>query len=66
MTVLLVTHFMDEVERLCDRVAVIDRGRVTALGTREELTARTAGQLGPNPRFEDTYLALTGAGSLIP
>lgn len=31
VTVLLVTHFMDEVERLCDRVAVIDRGRMIAL-----------------------------------
>ncbi|HMN60052.1 MAG TPA: ABC transporter ATP-binding protein [Anaerolinea sp.] len=32
-TVLLVTHFMDEAERLCDRVAVIDRGRLVALDT---------------------------------
>ena len=33
VTVLLVTHFMEEAQRLCDRVAVIDRGRVTALDT---------------------------------
>jgi ABC-2 type transport system ATP-binding protein len=31
VTILLVTHFMEEAERLCDRVAVIDRGRVAAL-----------------------------------
>ncbi len=31
MTILLVTHFMEEAARLCDRVAVIDRGRVVAL-----------------------------------
>lgn len=33
VTVVLVSHFMDEVEELCDRVAVIDRGRVVALDT---------------------------------
>ena len=31
-TVVLVTHFMDEAERLCDRVAVVERGRIVALG----------------------------------
>jgi ABC-2 type transport system ATP-binding protein len=30
VTILLVTHFMDEAERLCDRIAVIHEGRVTA------------------------------------
>jgi ABC-2 type transport system ATP-binding protein len=43
-TVLLTTHYMDEAERLCDRVAVIDRGRVIALGTPAELIARTGGE----------------------
>ena len=32
-TVVLVTHFMDEAEHLCDRVAVVDNGKVVALGT---------------------------------
>jgi ABC-2 type transport system ATP-binding protein len=36
-TVLLTTHYMDEAERLCDRVAVIDKGKVIALGTPQEL-----------------------------
>lgn len=36
-TVVLVTHFMDEAEELCDRVAVIDRGRVVALDTPQNL-----------------------------
>jgi ABC-2 type transport system ATP-binding protein len=36
-TVLLTTHYMDEAETLCDRVAVVDRGRVIALGTPAEL-----------------------------
>jgi ABC-2 type transport system ATP-binding protein len=38
-TVLLTTHYMDEAERLCDRVAVVDAGRVIALGTPRELIA---------------------------
>ena len=43
-TVLLTTHYMDEAERLCDRVAVVDRGKVIALGTPAELIASLGGQ----------------------
>jgi ABC-2 type transport system ATP-binding protein len=43
-TVLLTTHYMDEAERLCDRVAIIDRGKVIALGSPRELVARFVGQ----------------------
>jgi len=38
-TVLLTTHYMEEAERLCDRVAVVDHGRVIALGSPRELIA---------------------------
>jgi ABC-2 type transport system ATP-binding protein len=38
-TILLTTHYMDEAERLCDRVAIVDHGRVIALGTPRELIA---------------------------
>jgi ABC-2 type transport system ATP-binding protein len=38
-TVLLTTHYMDEAETLCDRVAIVDHGRVIALGTPRELIA---------------------------
>jgi ABC-2 type transport system ATP-binding protein len=40
-TVLLVTHFMDEAEALCDRIALVDQGRIVAQGTPEELTRGT-------------------------
>jgi ABC-2 type transport system ATP-binding protein len=43
-TVLLTTHYMDEAERLCDRVAVIDHGKVIALGTPRELIAELGGE----------------------
>jgi ABC-2 type transport system ATP-binding protein len=43
-TILLTTHYMDEAERLCDRVAVVDHGRVIALGTPAELIARLGGE----------------------
>ncbi|MEU9097308.1 ABC transporter ATP-binding protein [Streptomyces sp. NPDC048361] len=43
VTVLLVTHFMEEAQRLCDRVAVIDKGRVAALDTPSGLIRRAAG-----------------------
>ena len=43
-TVLLTTHYMEEAERLCDRVAIIDKGKVIALGTPAELIASLGGE----------------------
>jgi ABC-2 type transport system ATP-binding protein len=43
-TVMLTTHYMDEAERLCDRVAVVDYGRLIALGTPAELIAQLGGE----------------------
>jgi ABC-2 type transport system ATP-binding protein len=43
-TVLLTTHYMDEAERLCDRVAVVDHGKVIALGSPHELIASLGGE----------------------
>ncbi|CAL9420720.1 ABC transporter ATP-binding protein [Nocardiopsis sp. TNDT3] len=42
VTVVLVTHFMDEAERLCDRLALIDSGRVAALDTPDGLVTRAS------------------------
>ncbi len=44
-TVLLTTHYMEEAHRLCDRVAIIDRGKRIALGTPAELIATLGGDL---------------------
>ncbi|MEI8406531.1 MULTISPECIES: ABC transporter ATP-binding protein [unclassified Kribbella] len=53
MAVLYTTHYMEEAERLCDRVGIIDHGRLVAEGTRRELVA----QLGEHDRI---MLAATG------
>jgi ABC-2 type transport system ATP-binding protein len=43
-SVLLTTHYMDEAERLCDRVAIVDHGKVIALGSPRDLIARLGGE----------------------
>lgn len=44
LTILLCTHYMDEADRLCDRLAIIDHGKIVALGTPRELKASVPGQ----------------------
>ncbi len=43
-TIILTTHYMDEAERLCDRVAIMDHGKVIALGTPQQLIATVGGE----------------------
>jgi ABC-2 type transport system ATP-binding protein len=43
-TIILTTHYMDEAERLCDRVAIMDHGRVIALGSPQQLIASVGGE----------------------
>ncbi len=43
-TVLLTTHYIEEAERLCDRVAIIDQGKIIAMGTPREIQQQTLGQ----------------------
>jgi len=42
-TIILTTHYMDEAERLCDRVAIMDHGKIIALGTPQQLIASVGG-----------------------
>jgi ABC-2 type transport system ATP-binding protein len=44
LTILLCTHYMDEADRLCDRLAIIDHGKIVALGTPRELKSTVPGQ----------------------
>jgi len=54
-TIILTTHYMEEAEELCDRVGIIDHGKVIALGSPEELTSSN------NVRnLEEVFIKLTG------
>lgn len=55
-TVVLVSHYFDETEALCDRLAVLARGRIRAMGTPAEIIARTG-----TSSLEEAYFALEGA-----
>jgi ABC-2 type transport system ATP-binding protein len=60
VTIVLVTHFMEEAERLCDRIALIDAGRVVAIDTPAALTERVTVtqriQFRPSVPFDDRLL----------
>ena len=64
VTIVLVTHFMDEAERLCDRVALIDDGRVVATDTPAGLAARAHGRQRVLLRTADPA-DLTRAAALV-
>lgn len=51
LTILLTSHFMDEVEALCDRVCILRKGKVAAMGTVKELLEKS-----PCSNFEEAYL----------
>ncbi len=55
MAVLYTTHYMEEADRVCDRVGIIDRGRIVAEGTRRELIAQLA---------ERDHIKLTASGDV--
>jgi ABC-2 type transport system ATP-binding protein len=60
VTIVLVTHFMDEAERLCDRLALIDSGRIAALDTPTGLIARVSAEqrvlFRPSAPFDERLL----------
>ena len=56
-TILITTHYMEEADELCDRVAIMHRGRVAAVGTPAELKAA----VGPGATLDDVFVHYTGA-----
>ena len=56
LTVFLTTHYMDEAERVAQRIAIIDHGAIVALGTPVELMQQTATE-----KLEEAFLKLTGS-----
>ena len=65
-TILLTTHYMDEAERLCDRVAIVDHGHIIAQGAPHELIESVGATIpAPPPRvtthtLEDVFVAFAG------
>jgi ABC-2 type transport system ATP-binding protein len=60
-TVLITTHYMEEADELCDRIAIMDHGRIAGEGSPEELKAA----LGPDATLGDVFAHLAG-GNLEP
>ncbi|HTT61362.1 MAG TPA: ATP-binding cassette domain-containing protein [Bryobacteraceae bacterium] len=56
VTVFLTTHYMDEADRMAQRLAIIDHGKIVAQGTPQELKQKTS-----TTSLEDAFLALTGS-----
>jgi ABC-type multidrug transport system ATPase subunit len=54
-TIILTTHYMEEAEELCDRVGIIDRGKLIALGTPKELISKSKVK-----NLEEVFIQLTG------
>jgi ABC-2 type transport system ATP-binding protein len=66
LTVVYTSHYMEEVEALCDRVAIMDGGKLVALGTIPELVGKHGGK-GVTIELEDgRVLTVTPAGALAP
>ena len=61
-TILLTTHYMDEAQTVCDRVAVVDHGKLIALGSPAELIASLAAprMVVHHGTLEDVFMSLTG------
>ena len=61
-TVIYTTHYMEEVEELCDRIIILDNGKIIAKGTVNELKklAKTQIKIVTGPTLNDVFLELTG------
>jgi ABC-2 type transport system ATP-binding protein len=71
MTIILTTHYMDEADRLCSRIAIIDRGEIVALDSPERLKAMLGGDLlelemtDPHPEFLERMQASEDVSNLV-
>jgi ABC-2 type transport system ATP-binding protein len=59
-TIVLTTHDLDEADRLCDRLSILNNGRLVVEGTPDELKARVAAERGMAPTLESVFMTWTG------
>jgi ABC-2 type transport system ATP-binding protein len=59
LTILVTTHYMDEADKLCDRIAIVDHGKLAALDTPANLKAGVPGK--PSATLDDVFVHYTGA-----
>jgi ABC-2 type transport system ATP-binding protein len=60
LTILVTTHYMDEADKLCDRIAIVDHGKLVALDTPARLKASVPGK--DNATLDEVFLHYTGTG----
>ena len=60
LTVLITTHYMDEADKLCDRIAIVDHGKLVALDSPEALKASIPGRAPETVTLDDVFVYYTG------
>jgi ABC-2 type transport system ATP-binding protein len=60
LTVLITTHYMDEADKLCDRIAIVDHGKLVALDSPEALKASIPGRARRDVTLDDVFVHYTG------
>jgi ABC-2 type transport system ATP-binding protein len=60
LTVLITTHYMDEADKLCDRIAIVDHGKLVALDTPRALKASIPGRRAEDVTLDDVFVHYTG------
>ena len=59
-TIIYTSHYMEEVEAICTSIAIMNNGRIIAVGTREELVRLVTDDPNSNISLEEVFLTLTG------
>jgi ABC-2 type transport system ATP-binding protein len=60
LTVLVTTHYMDEADKLCDRIAIVDHGKLVALDTPDALKASIPGRSAEDTTLDEVFVHYTG------
>lgn len=59
-TVIYTSHYMEEIEAICTRIAIMDNGKIIAVGTKQELVEMVTSDKDSNMTLEEVFLTLTG------